>query len=115
MDIQFPNTISNPSYPLRVSNENTSITSKFEDGSMQSRRKFTRSRKTFALTWNSMPQNEFSILENFIVNVVYFSSNAFKWRNPVDNKTYNVRCTKFEEQELSYINFWRVSLEFTEV
>lgn len=113
--LNFPSDIPNPSYPLKVESENTSITSKFEEGSMQSRRKFTRSRKRFSLIWNSIHTTDFAKLDDFIVNVAHFTANAFNWINPVDNKTYVVRCTNYKEAELNTLNYWNVSLELTEV
>lgn len=114
MSINFP-TISSPSYPLKVQHQNTSITSNFEDGSMQSRRKFTRSRKTFTVKWESLPQSEYNTLNNFLTVTVGFAANSFSWRNPVDNVTYNVRCTKYENAELKMLNYWDVEIELTEV
>ena len=43
--INWPSTIPAPTYPFECEYENNSIISKFEDGSQQSRRKFTRSRR----------------------------------------------------------------------
>lgn len=115
MSIIFPQNIVNPSYPFGIENEDTSLISKFEDGSMQSRRKFTRSRKKFSLKWNKLNQEEFETLNDFIVNVAKFSCNSFEWINPSDNKIYIVRCTSYPKVELTDVNFWSVTLEFTEV
>lgn len=115
MTIKFPTNVINPSYPLDEEYEDTSITSKFEDGSMQSRRKFTRSRKKFSLKWESLTQEEFVIIRDFIINEAHFAANIFEWTNPVDNKVYYVRCTSFKKANLREINFWSVDLEFTEV
>lgn len=111
----FPTNIQNPSYPLKVKAEDTSISSKFEDGTMQSRRKFTRSRKVFTLQWNSLSQSEYAILEDFIVNDVHFAAEVFKWINPVDNKTYEVRCTSYGDAELTSVNYWKIEIQLTEV
>lgn len=113
--IKFPTNVINPSYPLGEEYENTSIVSKFDDGSMQSRRKFTRSRKTFSVKWNKLNKEEFVIIRDFIINVAQFSANAFEWVNPIDNVTYVVRCTSFKKAELTEVEFWTVDLEFTEV
>lgn len=110
----FPN-ITKPSYPFKVKHEDTSITSNFEDGSMLSRRKFTRSRKVFTLQWNNLPQAEYEILNDFIVNVVGFAAVAFEWTNPTDNRVYEVRCTSYNDAELTFLEYWNVELEFTEV
>lgn len=111
--IVFPSTIPNPEYPLKVEHEDNSITSKFEDGTVQSRLKFTKSRKTFTLTWNGLPQTHYDTLENFIVNTVKHAALVFSWTNPANNTTYNVRCTKFDA-EIRFINYWNVELELQE-
>lgn len=115
MSIEFPTNITNPSYPLGVEYENTSIMSNFENGYVQSRRKFTRSRRKFSLTWNKIKNEEYQIISDFIVNVAQFSANAFYWKNPVDNVVYFVRCTSYPKAEMQEIDLWNVSLEFTEV
>lgn len=112
--IEFPK-ISNPSYPLKIEREDNSITSKFEDGSMQSRRKFTRSRRKFTLNWNSLPQSEFEVLDKFITETVSFAAKSFNWTNPTDNKKYEVRCTKYGDATLDVLNYWKIDIEFTEV
>lgn len=112
--LTFPK-ISNPSYPFKIRRESTSITSKFEDGTVQSRTKFTRSRSTFILTWDSLTQEEFDVLDDFIVNSAKFTANSFSWENPVNGFTYTVRCTSYGEPEMHKLNYWRVNLELTEV
>ena len=111
--ITFPSTIPNPEYPLKVDHEDNSITSKFEDGTVQSRLKFTKSRKTFTLKWSSMAQADYDDLEEFIVNTVKHAALIFEWTNPTDNVTYNVRCTRFDA-ELKFVNFWDVEIELQE-
>ena len=44
MAVNFPASIDPPAWPFECEYENNSIISKFEDGSQQSRRKFTKSR-----------------------------------------------------------------------
>lgn len=114
MAIEFPK-ISNPSYPLKIEREDNSITSKFEDGSMQSRRKFTRSRRKFTLTWNSLPQSEFDVLDKFLTETVSFASKSFMWTNPTNNERIEVRCTKYPEATLDVLNYWKLDIELTEV
>ena len=63
--ITFPE-IRAPSYPIGMEVEDNSLRSNFEDGSMQSRVKFTRSRAKYTLKWNSLPQDEYEILYEFI-------------------------------------------------
>lgn len=111
--MDFPSSIPNPEYPFKVDHEDNSIKTQFEDGTVQSRRKFTKSRKTWILKWESLKQNYYDTLENFIVNQVHHSAVVFNWLNPADNRTYAVRCIKFDS-ELRFINYWNVELQFQE-
>lgn len=115
--INFPN-ISPPSYPFKEKIEDNSIRSKFEDGSMQSRKKFTRSRDTFTVTWNNLPGNEYRILKNFIKNTVNYSAESFVWTYPAfkgDVSTRRVRITDVQESQCNNLDYWTVTLELTEV
>ena len=111
--LTFPSTIPNPEYPFKPEYEDNSITSKFEDGTVQSRLKFTKSRKTWTLKWNGLPQEHYTTMENFIVNQAKHAANVFVWTNPVDNQAYSVRCTKFNG-EMKFINNWDVELQLQE-
>lgn len=110
--MDFP-TLPNPEYPFEPEYEDNSITSQFEDGTVQSRRKFTRSRTTWTLQWNGMKQSDFSVLENFVKNVAHFKANTFNWLNIVDNHTYTVRCIEFKSK-LKFVDYWEVELKLQE-
>ena len=111
--MNFPTSIPNPEYPFKVEHEDNSITSKFEDGTVQSRLKFTKSRKTWTLKWNGMKQSHYNTLENFIVNQAKHQANVFNWINPTNNTTYSVRCIKFDS-EMVFINNWNVEVQLQE-
>ena len=85
-----------PSYGTTEDVEDTSIRSTFEDGTIQARRKYTKSRKTWVLKWDNMPYSEYVTLMDFLQNTVYFSAKPFEWTSPIDGKTYVVR---FAEKE----------------
>ena len=72
----FPD-IQLPMYPLEETYEDTSITSKFEDGSVQSRSKFTRSRGSWTLKWSYLPSREYNILLDFVKNKAKFQQTNF--------------------------------------
>lgn len=112
--ISFPN-ISQPSYPLKETPEDNSIRSQFEDGSLQSRRKFTRSRMKYQLSWNSLPKKEYDVLMNFIRNEVYFSAVSFMWTHPQTGKQIEVRITNVETFQLNTVDYYSGGLELTEV
>ena len=117
--ISFPN-ISRPSYPLSIETENNSLASKFEDGTVQSRPKFTRSRRTFSVKWNGLPNNEYMILDKFIRETVKYSAETFLWVNPAtyntdSEETIEVRITNVGKAEMSTLDKWNVELTLQEV
>lgn len=93
--IKWPD-VTLPSYGTTEDVEDTSIRSTFEDGTIQARRKYTKSRKTWVLKWDNMPYSEYVTLMDFLQNTVYFSAKPFEWTSPIDGKTYVV-C--FAEKE----------------
>ena len=119
-NIYFPATIPAPAYPFECENENNSIISKFEDGSQQSRRKFTRSRRKWKLKWNRIERSEYLELMNFITSTVYFSALSFNWVN-ADSKddtnpeTVEVRITDVGAWTNDALHYWAGSIELTEV
>lgn len=112
--ITFPE-IRPPSYPIGMEVEDNSLRSNFEDGSMQSRVKFTRSRAKYTLKWNSLPQDEYDVLYEFITKTVKYSAQSFYWTNPATNKEIEVRITNVSDIELSTLDYWTITLELTEV
>ena len=112
--ITFPE-IRAPSYPIGMEVEDNSLRSNFEDGSMQSRVKFTRSRAKYTLKWNSLPQDEYEILYEFITKKVKYSAKSFNWTNHATNKEIEVRITNVSNVELSTLDYWTITLELTEV
>ncbi len=64
------------------------IRNEFSSGYVQSRPKWTRSRKKFTLNWSSgMSAIEKETLETFFKNNI---GNSFDWTNPLDDVTYTV-------------------------
>lgn len=122
MSIYFPN-ISKPQYPLDIELEDTSISSKFEDGTVQSRRKFTRSRDTFTVKWEALPKSEFDTLINFIKNTIKFKANTFYWTNPAsyagtggeNPDVREVRLVEVSNASLVQLNYYSITLKLQEV
>ncbi|MBQ9572336.1 MAG: hypothetical protein IJR22_02960 [Acidaminococcaceae bacterium] len=123
--IYFPD-ITAPSWPFDEEPEDTSITSKFEEGSMQSRSKFTRSRRKWTLKWKNIPRKEYLILMHFIKHVVKFSAKSFYWINTdsIDNdyqylnpyqEEVEVRITNVGKWSNENLHYWSGTLELTEV
>lgn len=111
--MNFPTTIPNPEYPFKVEHEDNSITSRFEDGTVQSRLKFTKSRRTWTLKWNGLKQEYYDTLESFIVNSAKHQANVFYWTIPNTSTTVSVRCIKFDS-ELAFVNNLNVEIQLQE-
>lgn len=128
--IYFPLDIKAPAFPFEEESEDTSIISRFEDGSQQSRRYFTRSRRKWTLTYNNIPRLDYLKLMHFVKNIAKFSANAFYWivtdsmsanykfLNPYQEEVL-VRITNVgkwsNKVDNSQTSFWSGTLELTEV
>ncbi len=121
MAISFPASIDPPSWPFECEYENNSIISKFEDGSQQSRRKFTRSRRKWTLKWNNLPREQYLTLMNFISETVSFSARSFNWENTdsLDDQggveSVEVRITNVGKWSNTALHYWSGTIELTEV
>lgn len=107
-DIQLPD------YGTTIDIEDTSIKSTFEDGTIQARRKFTKSRKTWVLKWNNLPLEDYLTLMDFLQHKVYFSAIPFQWVSPIDKKTYVVRYSDKDSFETKAINYMSGSITLQE-
>lgn len=123
--IYFPD-ITPPAWPFEEEAEDISIRSNFEDGSMQSRSKFTRSRRKWTLKWKYIPRKEYLILMHFIKEVVKFSSKSFFWINTdsidadyqylnPDQEEVEVRITAVGKWTNDALQYWSGTIELTEV
>jgi phage-related protein len=110
----FPK-IANPDYPFTVEPEDNSISSTFEDGTVQSRLKFTRSRDSYQLTWSNMSADDFKKLFSFIKNEAHFRALTFQWTNPLTGDTHEVRCMEFTNLSNTRLNFWSARIKLQEV
>ena len=119
-NINFPTNISAPAFPFECEYEDNSIISKFEDGSQQSRRKFTRSRRKWTLNYKHITRGEYLILMNFISQTVSFSARSFNWVNAdslddTNPETVEVRVTNVGKWTNDALHYWSGSIELTEV
>lgn len=117
--IYFPN-ISLPSYPFDEEFEDTTIRSKFEDGSQQSRRKFTRSRRTWTVKWQGLSNSDYVRLKNFIRDEAKFGAVSFMWTNPgsltsPEREVIEVRIANVGKFTMSTMDRWDGELTLQEV
>lgn len=93
---------------------------------MQSRSKFTRSRRKWTLQWKNISRSSYLQIMDFVVNKAKFSANSFIWTNVdsidiaydymnPDEEQVEVRITDVGEWTNDTLNYWSGSLEFTEV
>ena len=129
--IYYPTDIKYPAFPFEEEHENTSVISKFEDGSQQSRTYFTRSRRIWTLTYTNIPRKDYLKLMHFVKDIAKFSANAFYWvvtdsidftrykfLNPYEEEVF-VRITNVgkwsNKVDNSVTSFWSGTIELTEV
>lgn len=77
-----------PSYGLSEETYFPQIRTEMENGSVISRRKFTRARDKWNLEWDDMPEADYQTLKTF------FEANqglTFYWTHPLTNVTYTAR------------------------
>ena len=89
----FPD-IARPQYPLKEQTYLPKIRTEFENGVVQTRPRFTRSKKRFSLTWERLPVEDRQTLESFFVNT---ESDVFIWTHPISGTEY--QCI-FSDDEL---------------
>lgn len=106
--------ITAPAYGTTEDVEDTSLRSTFEDGTTQARRKFTKSRKTWVLKWDSLPYKEYNTLMDFLQNKTYFSAKPFNFTSPIDGKTYTCRFVEKEAFETVAVNMMSGSITIRE-
>jgi len=110
----WPN-IANPS-GLKEYKGKGQLKSEFDAGYVQSRPKFTRSRKHFELSWNVMTDADKETLETFFDNNL---GDTFTWDHPLADSSDSSYTVRFVEDELQagYIlgtNHWKVQLTLEE-
>jgi len=93
----------------------STIKSEFEDGTVLTRARFTRMRKTFNVGYNFLTAADKILLENLQTSVK-IGANTFYWTNPSDSTEYEVRFTspmKFQVEPQEF-NYWNVNLNMAQ-
>ncbi len=111
----FPAGISTPDYSMPKKYEDTSIGTPYEDGNTQTRTKFTRSRDTWTVRWEKMPQAQYLIYDDFVKNKAKFKANPFLWTNPATGVTSEVILTNAGEPEIVELDKWKIEMTIQEV
>jgi hypothetical protein len=115
--LQFPD-MAQPVYPLDENYEDVGLAAGFEDGSEQSRAKFTRSRRTWVLRWTALPDADYQVLMDFWCNRAKGKSEKFEWRHPLrasDAQPCLVRFVEKKNFQLLAGNVWSGEVTLREV
>ena len=113
----FPN-IANPN-SINESKVKAQIKTKFESGYVQSRVKYTKSRKKFALGWKYMVYTDLFGTDNLLDHFDANQGGAFSWTHPDSNvgTTFTVR---YSDDDIKYSRDatherWKVTVNLEEV
>ena len=90
---RFPD-IAGLSYPLKEQTFLPKVRTEFESGVVQSRPRFTRPKKRFALKWSRLPYTDRLTLDAFFASV---GADVFIWTHPLTGVDY--KCI-FSDDEL---------------
>lgn len=100
---------------LRESPQKGQIKSDFEAGYVQSRPKFTRTRKRFELSWDAMSNSDKETLETFFDDNL---GDTFTWDNPISTASDPSHTVRFVNDSLEFSyrphNYWQISIELEE-
>ena len=110
--LNFPS-LPAPTYPLTISTEDPALKSDFENGSQQTRPKFTRQRQAWGLSWNALTTADRETLAAFFITTAG-GSLSFLWTEPVTSTPIEVRFISFTETQLSP-DLYTVSITIREV
>lgn len=94
----------------------STIRSEFADGTVLTRPRFTRMRKSFNVGYNFLTAADKVLLENLQASLK-IGANTFYWTNPSDSTEYEVRLTspmKFQVEPREF-NFHNVRLNMAQV
>ena len=117
MATAFPN-IQPPSYPWGEQREDNVLRSPFEDGSVQSRPRYSKSRKTYDIVWNAMPDADYDQLEAFL-DVIKNGALPFTFTRPATKTrpatTLTLQLTAPPKATQSTYGYWNVTMNVKEV
>ena len=109
----FP-TIECEGFPIATQTEDPAIRTPFENGSEQTRARFTRLRRTWTLKWNAMTNAQHDTLLTFW-GTVNGGTTAFDWTNPYDDATYEVRFNSPIKETWINPDHWAIEVEIKEI
>ena len=106
-EIQLPSS-------LEETTPDPAIRSEFEDGSVHTRPRYTRLRRTWTLTWQNLKGADYRTLRAFYVSQKG-GSLTFTWQNPIERTTFTVRFTGDITAKYTEVDHWNVTVRLEEV
>ncbi len=113
-DLKFPD-IAAPVYPLHEDWEDVGISAGFEDGTEQSRPRFTRSRGSWTLRWNALKNADYEELIRFWKEDAQGKSVSFTWIHPVTGVARMVRFVQKQPFQQVAPGVWSGEMTLREV
>lgn len=115
-DYAWPWNLPDPHVPLSENISMLTVRTPFEAGYVQTRARFTKSRRSFSLVWTFMSVADRDILVQFYEETVKGGAESFDWTHPTDGTSYEVR---FKADSLAFQtiakDLFSVSCELEEV
>ena len=89
----FPTLSKNPSYPLDPDGdlEDVILRTPSDAGYVQTRPRFTRSRRTWGINYAALPDADVSTLRTFEQVTLVNAADLFSWTHPISSTTYTVQ------------------------
>ena len=113
--LDFPN-ISPPSYPFNEKYMDSTIRSSFENGTEQTRERYTRRIKEFpSASWQALRQAEYEQLDTFYSVTTSGGALSFNWTHPSTGVSKEVRFTGPPDATLIAPGIWQVKVGLREV
>ena len=113
--LNWPSTLPNPLYPLAVTREDNVLRSNKDAGYEQTRRRYTRERKSYDLSWTAMRAADRNTIANFYDNETADGSLSFMWTHPIEGTTAEYRFTGPIKESLSNPGLYEVSCQIKQV
>lgn len=104
-----------PDFPLKTDVDDPTIRSNFEDGSQQTRARFTTIKETFSLSWAAMTASDLSSLLTFYKTTVVGGAGDIAWTHPDSGTSYTVRFNEALQYRLVAPGIYEVQAVLREV
>ena len=99
---------------LEETTPDPAIRSEFEDGSVQTRPRFTRMRRRWTLSWANIKKSQYEILRDFYMNQKG-GSLSFSWPNPMNCVMFTVRFVGELTAKTTEVDFYAVTVKLEQV